>query len=450
MQDVADEVNFVLNRSNFYNQMPIFYKSSGVYGTSVMMLEEDPEDDVRFYNLPIRSTYITEDAREKPLEFYVPFEYTAEQAFTKFGDKVDVAIIESLKNKRDPDKKYEYILYLGPRVLKEYGKSTKDNMAVRGGWVVVKSQKIMMEDGFNEMPAVAHRFYKRPRITYGFSPAMKALPWVRMLNTMADTILRAAMKQTDPPIAVPDSGFLAPLNFNPRAVNIYKRTKLDPTKDISPIGNYGNLAIGQAELEYYAEKAGNMMFKGAFINFQNITKQMTVPEVMQRANEQMTMLGPAVGRYMSDVLQPLVERTIAMLWRKGRLPQMPEEMLMNPEYDVKFVGRLAQAQRQSELDNFSNAMTIAGQIAQYKPEALDKINADATIDELWGITNAPAAMIFDNKEVGEIRMAKAKMQEQMQQMQMAGAASQIGKDATQADKNAAEAAQTEGKASNLR
>ena len=439
MQDTADQLNFILNRSNFYNQMPIFYKASGVYGTSVLMLEEDHQDDLRFYNLPIRHVCVTEDAREKPLEYFMTFEYTAEQAITKFGDAVDKDVTEAATTKRDADKKYEYIYYLGPRVLREFGKEDKANMPIRGVWIERKSQKVMKEDGYINMPAVAHRFYKRPRIAYGFSPAMKALPWVRMLNTMADTILRAAMKQTDPPIAVPDSGFLAPMNFNPRSQNYYKKGKLDPTKDIAPIGNYGNIAIGMKELEYYSEQAGAMMFKNAFLSFQNITKQMTVPEVMQRANEAMTLLGPAVGRYMSDVLQPMIERAIGILWRAGKLPPIPNEMIDNPEYDVKFIGRLAQAQNQSEMNNITNALSIAGQIAQFKPESLDKINADATIDELWGITNAPASMIYDSDEVTAIRQARAQQQAIVAKLQMAQAASAAGKDATQADKNIAEA-----------
>jgi hypothetical protein len=439
MQDTTDEVNYILNRSNFYNQMPQFYKGSGVYGTSVLMLEEDYQDDLRFYNLPIKSVYVTEDAREKPLEFYMCFEFTAEQAYTKFGDKIDKDIFEAMKDQRNPDKCYSYIYYLGPRQMQEYGKSDRANMPVRGVWIEEKTKNIMVEDGYKTMPAVAHRFYKRPKIPYGFSPAMKALPWVRMLNTMADTMLRAAMKQTDPPLALPDNGFLAPMDFNPRAQNFYKKGRLDPQKDIAPIGNYGKPSIGIETIQYYTERAGDIMFKNAFLSFQDITKQMTIPEVMQRANESLTLLGPAVGRYMDDVLQPLIERAILMLWDKGKLPPLPDEMILNPEYDVKFIGRLAQAQKQSELNNLTNALTIAGQIAQYKPEALDKINADATIDELWGITNAPAGMVYDMDEVEEIRQARAQQQQVMEQIQMAQAASTAGKDATQADKNIAEA-----------
>jgi len=438
MQDTADEVNYTLNRSNFYNQIPIFYKASGVYGTSILMLEADPQDTVRFFSLPLKNVYITEDAREKPYEYYMKFEYTAEQSYNKFGDEVDEKVKDALKGARNEDKKFEYTYYLGPRVIREMNKEDKANMPIRGVWIENKTEKIMKEDGYLSMPCVAHRFYKRPRITYGFSPAMKALPWVRMLNTMADTILRASMKLTDPPLALPDSGFLAPLNFNPRAQNYYKRGRMDPKNDIVPIGNYGRIDIGVKELQYYSEMAGKMMFKNAFLSFQDVTKQMTVPEVMQRTNEAMTMLGPAVGRFMSDVLQPVIERTVAILYQEGRLPPIPDEMALNPEYDVKFIGRLAQAQKQSELNNMTNAMTIAGQIAQFKPEALDKINADATIDELWGITNAPADMIYDNQEVTEIRMARAKQNQMIQELQMAQGVASAGKDMSQADKNIAD------------
>jgi len=163
----------------------------------------------------------------------------------------------------------------------------------------------------------------------------------------------------------------------------------------------------------------------------------------------MTLLGPAVGRYMSDVLQPLIERSIGILWNKGKLPPIPQEMMLNPEYDVKFIGRLAQAQKQSEMNNVTNALSIAGQIAQFKPEALDKINADSTIDELWGITNAPASMIYDREEVLEIRKAKAQQMEMMNKIAMAKEASAAGKDATQADKNVAESQATQAEAANL-
>ena len=48
-------------------------------------------------------------------------------------------------------------------------------MPIRMAWVDEKTKAIVKEDGFHSMPCVAHRFYKRPQIVYGYSPAMNAL-----------------------------------------------------------------------------------------------------------------------------------------------------------------------------------------------------------------------------------------------------------------------------------
>jgi hypothetical protein len=438
MQDVTEEVMLTLSRSNFYNQMPIFYKGSGVYGTSGLFCEKDFEDGVRFYNIPIKKLYLTEDAREKPNEFYLDFEYTAEQAMTKWGDKCSQAIKDSYASGRNEDKKHHFICYFGKRLERDAKKNNKENMPIRMVWVDKTTGEKMSEDGFNSMPCVAHRFYKRPQIVYGYSPAMKALPFARLINTMTDTILRSSMKQVDPAIALPDDAFLGNLNFNPRQLNFYRRGNLDPSTDIVPIGAYGNVSIGIAEIEYYKNMVNDIMFVNAFNAFGDITKQMTIPEVQERINEKMTLLGPAVGRYMSDVLQPLIEKVVFTLWEGQRLPQMPDVMLQDPRFEVKFVGRLVQSQRQSEVNNIMTSLQIASQIAAFKPEAIDKINGDNAIDEIWQITGANAEIINSNEEVSEIRQQRAQM-EQMQQAMMAGQqVADITKTASEADRNNAE------------
>ena len=62
------------------------------------------------------------------------------------------------------------------------------------------------------------------------------------------------------------------------------------------------------------------MYNDTFLAFDRITKQMNNPEIMERINEKMTMLGPAVGRYISEMLNPVIERTIGILARRGKLP----------------------------------------------------------------------------------------------------------------------------------
>lgn len=441
-QDVTDEVLLTLSRSNFYNQMPIFYKASGVYGTAGLFCEKDYDDGVRFYNIPIDRLYLTEDARERPNEFYLKFKYTAEQALSRFGDKCSEEIKECYANGRNEDKKFEFICYFGKRLERDPDKIDTQNMPIRMVWVDAKTKKTMAESGFNSMPCVAHRFYKKPQWVYGYSPAMKALPYVRLVNTMTDTILRASMKQTDPPIAMPDDAFIGAPNFNPRQINYYQRGKLSSQDDIFPVGNFGNLTIGITELEYYQNQIKRIMFYDTFQAFADITKQMTVPEVMERVSEKMTLLGPAVGRYMNDVLQPLVEKVVFVLYEENRLPRVPDVMMNDPSFEVKFVGRLVQTQRQSEINNIMNAIAISGQLATLKPEVLDKIDADKTIDKIFDISGA-GTLLHSKQEVGEMRAAKAEAMQLQSMMNMAQQGSEIMKTATESGKYAKEAEQTQ-------
>lgn len=436
MQDVTEEVLWTLARSNFYNQMPIFYKASGVYGTSAMIAEKDTIDGVRFYNIPIKKLYLTEDARERPSEFYLKFEYTAEQALSRFGDKCSQEIKDAYAAGRNEDKKFEFICYFGNRNVYDNTKLDKLNMPIRMCWVDVKTKQIMKEDGFRSMPCVAHRFYKQAQVVYGYSPAMKALPYARMINAVSDTMLRAAMKQSDPAIALPDDAFLGTPNFNPRAINYYQRGKLNPKDEIFPIGNFGQPHFSVETLEYYKTQIRDQMFYNTFLAFSEMTKQMTVPEVMERVSEKMTTLGPAVGRFMNDVLQPLIEKVVLILWEDGRLPKMPDVMLQDPTFEVKFVGRLVQSQRQSEVNNIVNALAIAGQVAQFNPEAVDKINTDNAIDEIFDISGVSTRILHTDSEVRDIRDARAQAQAQAAQMEQAQVLANTYKTATEGERNA--------------
>lgn len=438
MNNVSDEVLLTLSRSNFYNEMPIFYKESCVYGTASLFTEKDEDDGVRFYTIPVKKLFLTEDARERPNEFYIEFEYTAEQALSRFGDKCSQEIKDTYAAGRNEDKKFKFICYFGKRMERDPSKIDKKNMPIRMVWVDEKTKQVMMESGFWSMPCVAHRFYKRPHVVYGYSPAMKALPYVRMVNTMNDTMLRAAMKQADPPIALPDNAFLGTPNFNPRAINYYERGSLSPKDEIFPIGNFGNPQIGIEQLRYYQEQIRSIMFYDTFLAFSELTKQMTVPEVMERISEKMTVLGPAVGRMMNDVLQPLVEKVVVTLYEENRLPRMPDVMMQNPNFEVKFVGRLVQSQRQSEVNNIVNALSIAGQISQFKPEVLDKINGDKAVEQVFNITGVSTDLLNSDEEVRAIREARAESQAQTDEMAAAQSLAQTYKDAAQGDKNARE------------
>ena len=433
-EDVMSEVNYALNRSNFYDQMFPAYKSSGVYGTTALFEEEDVQDDIRFYNIPLKQVVIVEDARGRVCKFYIEFEYTAEQAATRWGEALlSSALKEEIKSGKGQSKKHKFLLFIGERYAREIQKNDKKNMPIEASWIDVEGRTVIEESGYNEFPAFCHRFDKRPLVPWGFSPAMKALPFARILNAIAKTNLRSMMKATDPPIAVPHNAFIAPFNMNPRAINSYKKDVMADGKGIFAFGNFGDPQVGITAVEYYASKVKTLMCQDTFLAFSNITKDMNNPEIMERINEKMTMLGPAVGRYLDEVISPIIQRTIGILFRRGKLPDPPMEIMMNPGYEIDFVGVLAQAQRRAELNTLITGLSMVGQMAQYAPEVLDKISPDKVTDEVWSITGAPIKVLRDDDEVQQIREGRAKAAMAQEEIGQMHAGSEIAKNAGAAE-----------------
>lgn len=443
LEAVADEVNAALNRSNFYNQIIASYKASGVYGTSVMLEEEDVQDDIRFYSIPIKSVCLVEDGRGRVNAYFIEFEYTANQAADRFGPQnLTDAMREEIKADKGDEKKHLFLLYIADRYKREVNKTDRKNKPIEACWIDMEGRIIVDEGGYNEFPAMCHRFDKRPFVPWGYSPAMKSLPFARILNAIAKTNLRSMMKHTDPPIAVPDNAFLMPFNANPRAVNYYNQAKMPNGKnDIFSFGNFGDPNAGLEAIQYYQSMVKSLMYTDTFLAFNGITKEMNNPEVMERINEKMTLLGPAVGRYISEMLNPVIVRTIGVLQRRGRLPEPPQELIDDPGYEIDCNSQLAQAQRRSELTALMSGLNIVGQIAAFKPDVLDKINGDKTVDEAWSIIGAPTRIFNDDDQVAALREARGKAAQAQQQADLLNAGATAVKTGSEADLNLAQAAQ---------
>lgn len=428
--DVTEAVNSTINRSNFYDQMFPSYKSSGVFGTTTLFLEEDPYEDVRFYNMPLKQVAIVEDGRGRVCAYFIEFEYTANQAASRWGkENLSRELQEEIQQGKGDTKKHKFLLFIGQRFAREVQKEDKKNLPIEALWIEVAAKSIVEESGYHEFPAMCHRFDKRPFIPWGYSPAMKALPFARILNAIAKTNLRSMMKHTDPPIAVPDNAFLMPFNQNPRAINYYRKDAMPDGKSIFPFGNFGDPNAGLQAVAFYQQEVKRLMFNDIFLAFNQITKEMNNPEVAERINEKMTMLGPAVGRYLSEVLNPVVHRIIGILQRKGSLPEAPREIVDNPFYEVDFVGQLAQAQRRTELNTLVTGLTMIGQMAQFNPEVMDKVDPDKVADEVWAITGAPVKVLRDDAEIQKIREGRAEAALKQQQMMTLESGARMAKDA---------------------
>jgi hypothetical protein len=305
-------------------------------------------------------------------------------------------------------------------------------MSYKSMYIELTKKYLIKEGGFRGNPYAVGRFYKDTADVFGYSPAMDVLPDIKLVQAQVKTMLKSAMKQADPALIVPRRGFIAPLNTNPGRINY--RDEKTPNDAVTTIPSGSN---AQFTLEVIKETQLNIekaFFVPLFQAISNITKQMTVPEVQRRIAENMVLLGPVVGRFTQEVLDPIVLRVFDILWEKGELPPPPMEVA-GQEMDIVYISALARAQRESTVYSIEAFMQDVGMVATAIPEVVDKIKGDKLVDDLATIRGISPDVIKSDDEVAEIRKQRAEARQAMLQAQQLQQGADIVKTGSEAVKN---------------
>jgi hypothetical protein len=161
-------------------------------------------------------------------------------------------------------------------------------------------------------------------------------------------------------------------------------------------------------------------------------REITAREIDERREEKMLMLGPVLERLHDEMLSPLVERVFKIMARNGQLPPPPGGLDL-AGLQVEFISILAQAQKSVATAGIERMWQFGAQIGALKPEALDRLDADGTIDAYADLTGAPATVLVDRAKAEKARQSRA--QAQAHQAALAGAEqfAKVGKTASQID-----------------
>ena len=83
---------------------------------------------------------------------------------------------------------------------------------------------------------------------------------------------------------------------------------------------------------------------------------------------------------------------------------------------VEYISIIAQAQKAVATASIERTMGFVGNLFAVDPNALDKINTDAAINEYSDLIGAPPTMIRSDEEVAQIRQQKAQAAQAQEQM----------------------------------
>ena len=419
LESATDAMYTAFNRSNFQQEIFELYHDLITFGTAAMFIEEDDADLIKFSTRHINEVFIAENDKGRIDTIYRRFKISARAAVQKFGDKIS-SDIRSIVDK-DPYKEIEIIHAVYPRKDFNPTKKDKSNMPFESVYIEFKTGNELSVSGFKEFPFVVPRYLKASNEIYGRSPAMTALPDVKMLNEMSKTTIKAAQKQVDPPLLVPDDGFLLPVRTVPGGLNFYRSGTRDR---IEPLNIGANNPLG-LNMEQQRRDSIREVF---YVNQLQLQQgpQMTATEVIQRNEEKMRLLGPVLGRLQSELLKPLIDRTFNILLRREQFAPAPE-FLSDQDIEIEYVSPLAKAQKSSELSSITRAIEILGSLANVAP-VFDYINFDALVKHVANIVGVPQKILKPQTQVNAEREEQAAQAEQQQQMAQMQQVAQAGGD----------------------
>jgi len=414
IRDAVDVTYSIINNSNFDTTMQEFYMDGGCFGTGALLTEEDEKRVIVFKNIPIEQIDLVEDSNGNVTEIFRNFRLTPRQAYSNWGMNIGKDMLELLQEK--PYEEQDFLHYVGVRGVRDVRKIDAANKPIASVWIAVKAKHEIKEGGYDSMPYHIGRFWKDPTDPRGYSPAMDVLADIKLLNQQKKTALRRGMKEADPPLHMPDKAFMLPLNFNPSAIN--NRRNGVAADDIQPFAyGAGNFSITKEMMDDQKQAIEEGFFVPLFRALSQVNKEMTIPEVQRRVMENMVLLGPTVGRYTQDVLEPAIYRVLDQAIKRKLVPPPPEE-LRGQDLDVVYLSPLAKAQRESELVSIEGWLSASAQVAQFKPDALDIIDGDAVIRKIGKIRAVDPDLYHDSADVESIRKMRADMQARQQQLSM--------------------------------
>jgi hypothetical protein len=143
---------------------------------------------------------------------------------------------------------------------------------------------------------------------------------------------------------------------------------------------------------------------------------MTATEVIQRTEEKMRLLSPALGRMQAELLHPLINRIFALLSKRKAFEAAPEFMSQG-EVDIEYVSPMAKAQRSSDVQSAMQLFGFLQPLMQIDPSVIDYLDIDGLSEHIIKVTNVPATVVRGKSEVEELRQQRASQQQQQAEMQ---------------------------------
>ncbi|WP_427195132.1 portal protein [Morganella morganii] len=425
LETVEQRMNEVFNRSNLYQSLPLMYEDLGTFATGAMAVVADAQRVIRTVPFPTGSFYIANGADLSVDTAVREFSMTVRQVITEFGMDAVSDTVKSQWNSGQYGQWVNVVHAVYPNLDRQTGKLEAKHKAYKSVYYEANStdDKLLRESGYDEFPIMAPRWEVNGEDVYGSScPGMVALGSVKALQLLQRRKAQMIDKITNPPLQAPASIKSQRISTIPGGINYLPmadvNNQIKPLFQIPANGTNGLLE----DIQDTRQIIDHAYFVDLFRMMQTVnTRSMPVEAVAEMREEKLLMLGPVLQRLDSELLDKLINRTFSVMAENNLLPVPPDEM-QGMQLKVEYISVMAQAQKAIGVSSIERFIGFTSGIGQFKPDALDKINVDETIDAYAASIGVPPSVVATNEQVAQIREQRAQQQAMAQQMQMAQAA----------------------------
>lgn len=421
--EVERRMTAFLAATNFYSAVKAGYLELGLFGNEACVMVDHATDGAVCHQLTAGEYWLGLGSALRADSLYRRCPMTAIQAVQSFGLNKVSARIRTDYDKSNYDRVCDFFHAIEPNDEFDDNYSDTRGKPFRSVYWDADDgteKGVVRVSGFEEQPFWAPRWETVGGDAYGTGPGHDALPDLRELQVQAKRKGEATDWALYPEKVVPPN---IKLRNQPKSIvsasNIDKDSVLIPHKvDYQTIG-----AIREdiERCEAAIDRATYAELFMAITNMQGIQPR-NIEEIASRNEEKLTQLGPVIERVNNEKLEVAIERTFGIMERGGLLPPAPDVIRQaGGHIKVEFVSILTQMQRMVGLGQIERGVGFIGNLAGVNPEALDKLDVDATIDEYTARAGTPAKIIRSAEQVAEIRAGRARQQQQQQMIEAAPA-----------------------------
>jgi hypothetical protein len=395
-----------------------------------MLILEDQDDVIRCHALTAGEYFLAHSERQAVNTLYREFAQTIGQVVSKFGLENCSATVRSLYESGQIDRE----IMIGHAIEPEDTPIDPEQFWTVKPWRSVYWEigsgytQILDVRGFNEFPVCAPRWSLVGNDVYGRSPGMDALGDIRALQIEQKRKAQAIEKMVNPPMLADVSLKNQPASLLPGGVTYLPGggagVGFRPVYEINP--PLDGLVQDIQEVQTRISKA---FYADLWLMISQLDDVRTAAEIAARREEKLLMLGPVLERLHSELLNPAIHRTFAIMARNQLLPPLPPGLNWQ-QIKVEYVSPLAQAQKASALGGIERLLAFIGQIAPLDPGALDTVNVDASIQDYADMLGVSPRLLVPQALIDQTRQARAQQAATKQQIVMAEQLSKIGERAS--------------------